>query len=77
MLRVCMLNEQAKQLLHKRRIEAWRRKTAIEARKTVNALRADKLKSQGVEDTINLWRTSLQGRPRGGLHNRSAGDVNT
>jgi hypothetical protein len=39
-------------LLHQRRIEAWRRDTAADARKAVRALRAGKLKSQPAEDAI-------------------------
>jgi hypothetical protein len=39
-------------LLRCRRIEAWRRETAAEARKSVEAFRSGKLRGQSVEDVI-------------------------
>ena len=39
-------------LLRRRRIEAWRRETASEAKKATAAFRAGKLKAQSVEGVI-------------------------
>ena len=39
-------------LLRRRRIEAWRRETAAEAKRAVKAFRSGRLKSQPVEDII-------------------------
>ncbi|MBU6401920.1 MAG: hypothetical protein KGS61_16510 [Verrucomicrobia bacterium] len=39
-------------LLHKRRVEAWRTETANEAKKAAAALRAGKLKPQSTEAVI-------------------------
>ncbi len=47
-------------LLHKRRIEAWRLETAAEARKTVKAFRSGKLKSQSAEAMIASLRACLR-----------------
>ena len=44
--------EMLENLLHRRRIEAWRRETAAEAKKAVKAFRAGKLKSQSVENVM-------------------------
>ena len=44
--------EMLENLLRQRRIEAWRRDTALEARKVVKALRAGKLKAESVESVI-------------------------
>jgi len=43
-------------LLHKRRIEGWRRETAAAGRKATKAFRAGKLKGQSVETVINKLR---------------------
>jgi hypothetical protein len=47
-------------LLHKRRIEAWRKETAKEAKKTVKALQAGKLRAQQSKDVIAALRSGLK-----------------
>ncbi len=44
------------ELLHKRRIEGWRRETAAAARKAAKAFRAGKLKGQSAETVIHQLR---------------------
>lgn len=39
-------------LLRRRRIEAWRHETAVEAKSPIKAFRSGKLKSQSVENLI-------------------------
>jgi hypothetical protein len=51
--------EMLEDLLSKRRIEAWRRETATEARSAARALRSGKLKPQPVEDVIARLRSGL------------------
>lgn len=45
-------------LLHKRRIEAWRDDTAAEAKNAVAAFRAGKLKAQSADSVIARLRTA-------------------
>jgi hypothetical protein len=45
-------------LLHKRRIEAWRMETADEAKKSVAAFRAGKLKGQSADSVIARLRAA-------------------
>lgn len=52
--------EMLEELLRKRRCGAWRRETAIEAKRAARAFRADKLKSQSAESVIALLRSSLR-----------------
>jgi hypothetical protein len=52
--------EMLEDLLRRRRIEAWRRETAAEARKAVKAFRAGKLKAEPVETVIGRLRAGLQ-----------------
>jgi hypothetical protein len=52
--------EMLEELLRKRRIEAWRRETAAEARKAVKAFRAGRLKAEPVETVIDRLRAVLQ-----------------
>jgi hypothetical protein len=47
------------ELLRKRRIEAWRRETAAEAKKALKAYRAGKLKAETVEAVIARLRAGL------------------
>ena len=52
-------DEQAmlEELLRGRRIETWRRETAVEAKKTIRAFRSGKLKSEPVENvTLDITR---------------------
>jgi len=44
--------EMLEELLRKRRIEAWRADTAVEAKKAAAALRSGKLKPQSAETVI-------------------------
>jgi hypothetical protein len=44
------------ELLHKRRIDGWRRETAAAGRKAGKAFRAGKLKGQSVENVIKQLR---------------------
>ena len=44
--------EMLENLLRQRRIEAWRRDTAVEAQRTVRAFRSGKLKNRKVEKII-------------------------
>jgi hypothetical protein len=44
--------EMLENLLRQRRIEAWRRDTALEAKKAIKDLRSGKLKVNSVEDVI-------------------------
>jgi hypothetical protein len=44
------------ELLHKRRIDGWRRETAAAGRKAAKAFQAGKLKGQSVETVINQLR---------------------
>jgi hypothetical protein len=55
-------DEQAmlEELLHKRRVEAWRKETAAEAAKAAKALRAGKLKAQSADDAIASLRAGLK-----------------
>lgn len=55
-------DEQAmlEELLRKRRIEAWRSKTAAEVKKAAKDFRAGKLKSQSADDVIARLRTGLE-----------------
>mgnify|MGYP001619184240 CR=1 FL=1 len=53
------------ELLHKRRVEGWRRETAAAGRKATKAFRAGKLKGQSVETVINQLRVITSGFPRG------------
>ena len=46
------------ELLRKRRIEGWRRKTAAAGRKAANAFRAGKLEGQSVETVIKRLRNA-------------------
>ena len=48
------------ELLHRRRIEAWRKETAIEAKKAAKALRAGKLRAQPAKDLIAALRSALK-----------------
>jgi len=48
--------EMLENLLRQRRIEAWRRDTAAEARQAVKAFRSGKLKSQSAHDVITRLR---------------------
>jgi hypothetical protein len=50
--------EMLENLLHQRRIEAWRRETAAEARKAAKAFRGGKLKSQSAEDVLTRLRSA-------------------
>ena len=50
--------EMLENLLRQRRIEAWRRDTAAEARQSAKAFRSGKLKSQSVADVIARLRAS-------------------
>ena len=50
--------EMLESLLRRRRIEAWRRETAAEARKAVKAFRSGKLKGQSVESLISRLRAA-------------------
>lgn len=50
--------EMLESLLRRRRIETWRRKTAVEAKSTIRAFRAGKLKSQSAESLIASLRKS-------------------
>jgi hypothetical protein len=47
-------------LLHRRRIEAWRKETAKEAQKTVKALKTGKLRAQQPKDVIAALRSGLK-----------------
>ena len=47
-------------LLHRRRIEAWRKETAKEAKKAVKALQSGKLKAQQSKDVIEALRSGLK-----------------
>jgi hypothetical protein len=49
--------EMLENLLRQRRIEAWRRDTALEAKKAIKHLRSGKLKANSVEDVIARLRT--------------------
>ena len=51
--------EMLEDLLRKRRIDAWRRETAAEAKAAARALRSGKLKPLPVEDVIARLRTGL------------------
>ncbi len=55
-------DEQAmlEELLRKRRIEAWRSKTAGEAKKAAKDFRAGKLKSQSADEVIARLRAGLE-----------------
>ena len=44
------------ELLHKRRVEGWRRETAAAGRKAAKAFHAGKLKGQSVESVISQLR---------------------
>ena len=46
-------------LLHKRRVEAWRKETAAEAKTAGKTFRAGKLKSQSAESAIASLRGAL------------------
>jgi hypothetical protein len=46
------------ELLHKRRIENWRKETAAAGRKAVKTFQTGKLKGQSVEDVIVTLRES-------------------
>jgi len=46
------------ELLQKRRVEAWRRDTATDARRAVKAFRSGKLHSHSAEGAIALLRTA-------------------
>lgn len=48
------------ELLHKRRVEAWRKETAADAAKATRALRAGKLKAQPADDVIAALRVGLK-----------------
>ncbi|HEY3323627.1 MAG TPA: hypothetical protein VGP72_24445 [Planctomycetota bacterium] len=48
------------ELLHKRRIEAWREETAASARRAVKALRRGKLKPQSPKDVVTALRSGLK-----------------
>lgn len=50
--------EMLENLLRQRRIEAWRRDTALEAKKAVKALRSGKLKAESVESVIARLRAA-------------------
>ena len=50
--------EMLESLLRRRRIEAWRRKTAAEAKKAVKAFRSGKLKGRSVEGVISRLRAA-------------------
>ena len=50
--------EMLESLLRRRRIEAWRRETAAEAKKGVKAFRSGKLKGQSVESVISRLRSA-------------------
>jgi hypothetical protein len=50
--------EMLENLLRQRRIEAWRRDTAAEARKAVKAFRSGKLKAETVESVIARLRAA-------------------
>jgi hypothetical protein len=50
--------EMLEALLHQRRIESWRRETAAEAKRSVKAFRAGKLKSQTVDSVIARLRSA-------------------
>ena len=52
--------EMLEDLLRKRRIEAWRRETAAEARKAIKAFRVGRLKTEPVETVIRSLRAGLQ-----------------
>jgi len=51
--------EMLEELLRRRRIEAWRRETAAEAKKALKAYRAGKLKAESVEAVIARLRAGL------------------
>ena len=44
------------ELLHRRRLDGWRRETAAAARKSIKAFRAGKLKGQSAETVIQQLR---------------------
>lgn len=48
------------ELLHKRRIEAWRKETAADIGKVVKAFRAGKLKAQSADEVIAALRVGLK-----------------
>ena len=52
--------EMLEDLLHKRRVDAWRRETAVEARRAIKAFRSGKLKSQSAESVIVALRSGLR-----------------
>ena len=56
------VEEQAmlEELLHKRRIEAWRKETAAAARQAAKALRCGKLTAQSPRDVIAAVRSGLK-----------------
>jgi hypothetical protein len=47
-------------LLHKRRIECWRKETAAAARQAVKAFQAGKLKAQPATEVIAALRSDLK-----------------
>jgi hypothetical protein len=48
------------ELLHKRRMEAWRKETAAAAKQEAKALRCGKLKPQSANDVIAALRSGLK-----------------
>jgi len=50
--------EMLESLLRRRRIEAWRRESAAEAKKAVKAFRSGKIKGQSVESVIARLRAA-------------------
>jgi CHASE3 domain sensor protein len=50
--------EMLESLLRRRRIEAWRRETAAEAKKAVKAFRSGKLKGRSLESVIARLRAA-------------------
>lgn len=48
------------ELLHKRRIENWRKETAAEAKKAAKAYRSGKLKAESVDAVIAQLRGALE-----------------
>jgi len=52
--------EMLEDLLRSRRIEAWRRETAAEARKALKAFRTGKFKAESADTVIGRLRAGLQ-----------------
>ena len=55
--------EMLEELLRRRRVEAWRRETAEEARGAIKAFRSGKVKSRSAETVIAALRSNLEADP--------------